>query len=212
MPESINSRVIAAVDSWLRWLPSWTPGTHRARTRICRRCLGSPVVAAAGLDRDVPHQVQHALVIRMQRIVDRVVEEYTAVNLPLLHKELDTDAAWKRAERPYRPEEDLSPEYDGLEIDPEPEPGQPYLFTLTGLADQEASARPRPARPPLSEEQKQALRIELRLADECAAQTGEAVCVALAEHRPRIVAAVRAFVEPQIEALLEELSSRLELP
>ncbi|MFC7764759.1 hypothetical protein [Leucobacter soli] len=40
--DPIEARVGAAVDAWLRWVPTWQPGTHRGRSRMCRRCTGSP--------------------------------------------------------------------------------------------------------------------------------------------------------------------------
>jgi hypothetical protein len=95
-------------------------------------CLGSPVATAAGFDHDVPHAVQHALLNRMRQIVDDDVDEYTARNLPLVTRELRLAEA--REARGYRPDEGLDPEFQGLDLDPEPEPGQPFLFTLAGLA------------------------------------------------------------------------------
>lgn len=205
----IEGRVDAAVDAWLRWLPSWKPGTHRGRARMCRRCTGSPVLAAAGIAGDVPHQVAHALTSRMQRIVDRAVDEFTERQLPGLHAELTGDALWDTGG--FKPAEGLPPEYDGLDLDPEPEDGQPFLFTLAGLAEQ---AKPEPVlpRPPLTQEEKRRLRAEIELADQCAHDAGQRVCFALTAHRPRVQAAVERFVEPQIQAMLEELSRHLEPP
>lgn len=60
--DPVAAKVSAAVDAWLRWLPGWAPGTHRGRSRMCRRCTGSPFLVAAGLEGDAPHQVVHALV------------------------------------------------------------------------------------------------------------------------------------------------------
>ena len=45
--DGIDGRVRGAVDLWLRWLPRWQIGTARPRTRICRKCTGSPIAAAA---------------------------------------------------------------------------------------------------------------------------------------------------------------------
>jgi hypothetical protein len=132
MAEQIEGRVSSAVDAWLRWLPRWHIGTARGRTRPCRVCLGSPVATAAGFDHDVPHAVQHALLNRMRQIVDDDVDEYTARNLPLVTRELRLAEAQEA--RGYRPEQGLDPEFQGLDLDPEPEPGQPFLFTLAGLA------------------------------------------------------------------------------
>lgn len=132
MAEQIEGRVSSAVDAWLRWLPRWHVGTARGRTRPCRVCLGSPVATAAGFDHDVPHAVQHALLNRMRQIVDDDVDEYTARNLPLVTRELRLAEAQEA--RGYRPEQGLDPEFQGLDLDPEPEPGQPFLFTLAGLA------------------------------------------------------------------------------
>ncbi|ROS51623.1 spermidine/putrescine ABC transporter substrate-binding protein [Frigoribacterium sp. PhB24] len=132
MAEQIEGRVSSAVDAWLRWLPRWHIGTARGRTRPCRVCLGSPVATAAGFDHDVPHAVQHALLNRMRQIVDDDVDEYTARNLPLVTRELRLAEAQEA--RGYRPDQGLDLEFQGLDLDPEPEPGQPFLFTLAGLA------------------------------------------------------------------------------
>jgi hypothetical protein len=88
MADSIEGQVRGAVDAWLRWLPRWQIGTARARTRVCRTCFGSPVATAAGLDHDVPHAVQHALLNRLRHIVDAEVDTYTTRNLPLVDREL----------------------------------------------------------------------------------------------------------------------------
>jgi hypothetical protein len=209
MERSLETTVAQAVDAWLRWLPRWRPATTRGRTRLCRRCFGSPVIAAAGLDTDVPHAVQHGLSTRMKTIVDAVVDEYTERNLPLLHTEL-ADAERRKAEG-YRPDQGLDPEFDGLPLDPEPEPGEPYLFTFAELAGASESGRTPPPRD-LSDEEKQALRTELRLADECASHAGRLVCIALEEHRGRIADGVRRYVEPQVEALLSDLTLNLDTP
>lgn len=208
---SIDDGVRAAVDGWLRWLPRWRPGTHRARTRICRRCVGSPIVAAAGFDRDVPHEVQHALVMRVNALIEEAVEEYTDRNLPLLSRELHADEQ-RKAQRSYRPREGLAPEYRGLDLDPEPTPDQPFLFTLAELEQEAAAVAPQPEPLPLSDQAKQALRREVDLADEYANRVGSAACLALAEHRRRISDAVDRLVEPQIEALLRELTRSLDAP
>jgi len=208
-PDPIEARVSAAVDAWLRWLPKWQPGTHRGRARMCRRCTGSPVLAAAGLAGSVPHQVVHALNSRMQRIVDRVVDEFTENELPALQAELTGEALWNSGG--YEPAAGLDPEYEGLDLDPEHEEGQPFLFTMAELAEQSKQEPPLP-RPPLSAEEKRRLRHEIELADRCAQDAGQRVCFALAQHRPRIEAAVERFVEPQIQALLDELTRNLEPP
>jgi len=210
MAATIDERVTAAVDAWLRWVPSWQPGTHRGRARLCRRCTGSPILAASGLAADVPHQVTHALVSRMQRIIDRRVDEFTEAELPTLHAELAGDEVWKVGG--YDPAAGLDPEFEGLDPDPDPaDLEQPFLFTLSGLAEETRPEPPLP-RPPLSAEEKQRLRREIELADRCAEDAGRAVCFALMTHRSRIEAAVERFVEPQIRAMLEELSRNLEPP
>lgn len=206
----VEDRVSIAVDAWLRWLPSWSPASHRGRSRVCRRCTGSPVLAAAGLGHDVPHQVSHALTSRMQRIVDRIVEDYTEQELPLLHAELSGEELWSAGG--YDPQAGLEPEYDGLDPDPEPAEGtQPFLFTLAGLAEEALPATPLP-RPPLTTRERQVLAEEIARADECAEDSGRELCLALVSHRPRIKAAVERFVEPQVRALLDELSRNLEPP
>ncbi len=210
MTQRIDDRVSVAVDAWLRWVPSWAPGMQRTRVRLCRRCTGSPVVAAAGIGQDVPHQVTHALVSRMQRIIDKEVDAYTARELPTLQAELAGEALWQAGG--YQPGAGLEPELDGVDLDPEPEAqDQPFLFTLAGLAEETRPEPPLP-RPPLSAEEKQRLRHEIELADAHAENTGRALCLALLEHRPRISAAISRFVEPQIQSMLDELSRHLEPP
>ncbi|MFT4233189.1 MAG: spermidine/putrescine ABC transporter substrate-binding protein [Leucobacter sp.] len=210
MAGTIEERVDAAVDAWLRWVPRWEPGTHRGRSRLCRRCTGSPILAAAGIAGDVPHQVTHALVSRMQRIIDRRVDEFTERELPTLHAELAGAEIWQAGG--YDPAAGLAPEYEGLDPDPEPDEGeQPFLFTLAGLAEESRPEPPLP-RPPLSAEEKQRLRREIELADRCAEEAGREACFALMRHRARIEAAIHRFVEPQIQAMLDELSRNLEPP
>lgn len=206
---SIETQVSQAVDAWLRWLPRWEPATHRGRVAPCRRCFGSPVLSAAGLGADVPHGVQHGLSTRVKTIVDRAVAEYTARNLPMLQAELDQQAARNQA-RSYRPAEGLDPEFEGLPLDPDPVPGSPFLFTISGLEEEAAAAVP--DLPPLSEEAKSALRQEVRLADDYANMVGREVCTILLHHRLRIQTAVGQYVEPQIAAMLEELTRSLDAP
>ena len=209
MERSLDTQVGQAVDAWLRWLPRWEPSTHRGRVAPCRRCLGSPILSAAGLGADVPHGVQHGLSTRIKSIIDHAVAEYTARNLPMLQSELDQQAERNRA-RTYRPTEGLEPEFEGLPIDPEPVPGAPFLFTLGGLAnDSDADV---PDLPPLSDEAKAALRQEVGLADDYANMMGREVCAVLLRHRLRIQQAVSDLVEPQVEAFLEELSRSLDAP
>ena len=208
--ETVRERVEAGVEAWLNWLPQWEPPSHRGRARICRRCMGSPILVAAGITADTPHQVSHALVSRMQRIIDRQVELLTERELPTLHAELASDALW--SEGKYDPTAGLDPEYDGLDPDPELDSqDQPYLFTLAGLAE-ETDAEPRLPRPPLSADEKARLRLEIAEADRCAEEAGRSVCFALMGHREKIKAALKRFVEPKIEELLEELSRHLEPP
>ncbi|KJL39390.1 hypothetical protein RS81_02020 [Microbacterium terrae] len=206
---SLETQVSQAVDAWLLWLPRWEPSTHRGRVAPCRRCLGSPVLSAAGLGSDVPHAVQHGLSTRIKTIVDRSVAEYTSLNLPMLQTELDQQSARNRS-RSYRPGEGLDPEYEGLPLDPDPVPGAPFLFTISGLAA-EADADV-PALPPLSEEAKAALRQEVGLADDYANMVGREVCTILLHHRLRIQAAITEYVEPQITAMLDELTRSLDAP
>lgn len=168
------------------------------------------MLAAAGLSQDVPHQVQHALVVRLQKIIDKTVDEFTTASLPGLRLELDAADALKQ-KAGYRPTDGLDPEYDGLDLDPEPEPGQPFLFTLEGLAAPAGQIANDP-RPPLTPEQKAELRSEMALADECAIVTGQRVCVAVKEHAQRVRLAVETFVEPQIQSMLDELTNSLEFP
>ncbi|MGO3148279.1 MAG: spermidine/putrescine ABC transporter substrate-binding protein [Leucobacter sp.] len=206
----VDASVGGAVDSWLQWVPKWVPAAHRGRPRICHRCTGSPVLAASGIPDDTPHQVKHALVSRMQRIIDRGVDEYTAEHLPMLQAELSGAELWKVDG--YDPAAGLDPEFDGVDPDPEPdESGQPFLFTLVGLANETKPEAPLP-RPPLSADEKEQLRREIELADRQASSLGSEVCFALLTHRVRIEAAVERFVEPQVRAMLDELSKNLESP
>ncbi len=206
---SLETQVDQAVEAWLRWVPRWEPATHRGRVAPCRRCLGSPILSAAGIGANVPHGVQHGLSTRIKTIVDHAVAEYTARNLPTLQGELDQQSARNRA-RGYRPTENLDPEFDGLPLDPEPVAGAPFLFTIAGLADDAAAELP--PLPPLSEEAKAALRQEVGLADEYANMVGREVCGLLLRHRISIQAAISQHVEPQIEALLAELTQSLDSP
>lgn len=209
MERSLETQVDQAVESWLRWLPRWEPATHRGRVAPCRRCLGSPVLSAAGLGADVPHGVQHGLSTRVKAIVDHAVAVYTSRNLPMLQGELDQQAERNRR-RSYRPAEGLAPEFEGLPLDPDPTPGQPFLFTLSGLAaDADADV---PALPPLGEEAKAALRQEVTLADDYANMIGREVCSILLRHRLRIQSALAQYVEPQVEQMLRELSEALDAP
>ncbi|PJJ65711.1 spermidine/putrescine ABC transporter substrate-binding protein [Compostimonas suwonensis] len=211
MEPSVEGRVSHAVDLWIRWLPRWHPASVATRSRLCRRCFGSPVIAAAGLADDVPHAVQHAFSTRMKRIVDDAVESYTSKNLPLLSREL-RDLDRRSAALPYRPREGLDPEYDGLDIDPEPLAGQPFLFTLDELAEDEAAEAQLAPQTELTPEEKSALRLEIRLADEYANEIGALVCRELAGHRVRIVEAVDTYVEPQIAQLIADLAVELDSP
>ena len=145
------------------------------------------MLSAAGLGADVPHGVQHGLSTRIKTIVDRSVAEYTALNLPMLQAELDQQAARNRA-RSYRPAEGLEPEFEGLPLDPDPVPGAPFLFTISGLAEEADAGIP--ALPPLSDEAKAALRQEVGLADDYANMVGREVCTILLHHRLRIQAAI----------------------
>ena len=209
MERSLETQVDQAVEAWLRWVPRWEPATHRGRVAPCRRCLGSPILAAVGISGNVPHGVQHGLSTRIKTIVDHAVAAYTARNLPMLQAELDQQAARNRA-RSYRPTEDLAPEFEGLPLDPEPVPGAPFLFTIAGLADDEFAELP--PLPPLSDEAKAALRQEVGLADEYANMVGREICTILLRHRLAVQAAISQHVEPQIEALLAELTDSLDSP
>jgi hypothetical protein len=167
------------------------------------------VLSAAGLGSDVPHGVQHGLSTRVKGIVDHAVADYTARNLPMLQAELDQQSERNRR-RSYRPSEGLEPEFEGMPLDPDPEPGSPFLFTLTGLAAEEDAELP--ALPPLSDAAKAALRQEVGLADDYANMIGREVCSILLHHRLRIQSAVAEYVEPQIAALLDDLTRSLDAP
>lgn len=167
------------------------------------------MLAAAGIATDVPHQVAHALNSRMQRIIDKAVDEFTERELPALHAELTGEQIWHTGG--FDPGVGLDPEYEGLDVDPETDDEQPYLFTMAELAEQSRPEPPLP-RPPLSAEEKHRLRREVELADQCAEDAGQRVCFALTAHRNRIEAAIGRFVEPQIQALLDELTRHLQPP
>ena len=153
--------------------------------------------------------MQHGLSTRIKSIVDHAVAEYTSRNLPMLQTELDDQAERNRA-RSYRPTEGLDPEFEGLPLDPDPVPGAPFLFTVAGMAAD--AAQDLPSLPPLSEEAKAALRQEVALADEYANMVGREICSILLRHRLSVQAAISQFVEPQIEAMLAELSEALDSP
>ena len=174
MDASIESRVGREVDSWLRWVPRWRPGTHRARSRLCQHCFGSPVLKAAGLDQDVPHAVQHPLSMRIKTLVDDEVELYTAQELPLLHRELGL-IEMRRAAQVYHPLEGLGPEFDGVDIDPPAEPDSPYLFTFEEFVQPLSADDPELVPPPLTPEEKDTLRVEVSLADNYAQLVGRRV-------------------------------------
>lgn len=209
MERSLETQVDQAVEAWLRWVPRWVPATHRGRVALCRTCLGSPILAAAGIDAAAPHGVQHGLSVRIKTIVDHAVANYTLLNLPMLQAELDQQAARNRA-RAYRPNENLDPEFSGLPLDPDPVPGAPFLFTIAGLADEASEALP--PLPPLSDEAKAALRREVALADEYANMIGREICALLLRHRLSVQAAIAEYVEPQVEAMLTELFESLDSP
>lgn len=208
MERSLEAKVIHAVEAWLAWLPRWRPANHRGRVRVCPRCFGSPVVRAAGLELDVPHAVQHGLTTRIRSVVEDAVDAYTLANLPSLHREL-ADAE-QRDRRRYRPEEGLPPEFAGLPIDPEPEPGEPFLFTLAQLAEESAAPPEQPR--PLDEREREQLRREIRMADDCARDAGVLACGIIRGYRPRIRADIDRFIEPQVAALLADLSTQLDSP
>lgn len=209
MERSLDTQVSQAVEAWLRWVPRWSPATHRGRVAPCRRCLGSPILSAAGIGAGVPHGVQHGLSTRIKAIVDQAVAQYTSQNLPMLQAELDQQAARNRS-RSYRPSEGLDPEFEGMPLDPEPVPGAPFLFTVAGMADQVAEELP--PLPPLTDEAKAALRQEVALADEYANMMGREICGMLLRHRLDVQDAISQYVEPQIEAMLAELSESLDSP
>lgn len=208
---SLENHVSREVDLWLAWLLRWRPKTHRGRPRVCRRCVGSPLLAAAGLDQDAPHDVQHSLTMRLKAIVDTAVDDYTARNLPNLDREIRL-AEERKARRAYRADEGLDPEFRGMELDPEPVADHPFLFTLAGFDEATASAEPQPEVRPFTPLEKEALRDEIRLADEFAKQVGRRACVELTRHRSRIRTAVDTLVEPHIADMLAELERELSTP
>lgn len=238
MEGSIESRVSHEVDLWLRWLPRWSPGTHPGRSRLCHRCFGSPMMIAAGIARDVPHAVQHALTMRMMQLLATMVDEYSERNLPLVRREMRIIEESK-SKTAYRPGEGLEPEYDGLDLDPAPVDGAPYLFTFGELAEAEekeqaneeaddalwseasftADVPAQPADRILSRAEQDALRAEhdalraeLKRADNYAGKVGRKICTELEAEQERILAGVAEFIEPQILALLADLDKALDSP
>lgn len=208
--EELEDLVSASVRSWEGWLAAWEPPRHRARPRVCKKCTGSPIVIASGFERDTPHQVVHALVSRMHRLIDSAVERYTAAHLPILNSELEGAAIWNAGG--YDPNQGLDAEYDGVDHDAvEPEGQQQFLFTFAELQQAE---QPEPAlpRPPLTEAEKRQLKMEIDVADRQAAQVGQEICFQLLGHQTGIRQAVKRFVDPQISSLLDELSRNLESP
>ena len=197
------------MDAWLAWLPRWEPSTHRGRVAPCRRCFGSPVLSAAGLGADVPHGVQHGLSTRIKTIVDRVGRR--------VHRAEPADAAGRA--RPA----------GGAQPRPQLPAGRGARARVRGSAARPRSRARRavplhdlghgrrggcrhPGPPPLSDEAKAALRQEVGLADDYANMVGREVCTILLHHRLRIQAAIGEYVEPQIEAMLEELTRSLDAP
>lgn len=207
---TLDDQVAHEVALWIRWLPRWRPAAHRSRVRLCRRCFGSPVLAAAALDADVPHAVQHSFSMRMKAIVDYAVDDYTERNLPNLYREIQA-AEHAKSRRSYRAGDGLDPEHLGLELDPEPMPGQPFLFTLEELDQQDAALNHEP-HAPFTEEQKKALRAEVAMADDYAKSVGTALCMAVQQHRLHIRSAVQEFVEPQIAEMMADLERELNSP
>ncbi|GAA3895839.1 hypothetical protein GCM10022381_41700 [Leifsonia kafniensis] len=240
MGRSIESRVSQEVDAWLRWLPRWTPGTHPGRSRLCRRCFGSLIVVSAGLARDVPHAVQHALNMRMMLLIEELVDGFIERNLPLVLRDIKQNEE-RKAQKPFRPEEGLDPEYEGLDLDPAPVDGAPYLFTFGELAAAEELAEkqekekaaaddalwsaasfetdaPAPDRVLTRAEinalydADDAVRAELERANNYSTRVGRKICAELEAEQERILAGVAEFIEPQVQALLADLDKALDSP
>lgn len=210
MTQTLAELVEKAVDAWLAWLPSWKPPTHRGRTRICKRCTGSPIVQAAGLPAGVPHQVVHALVTRLHSVIDKEVDQYTEQFLPMLGAELQSVAIWKSGG--YDAREGLPAETAGMDPDLLFEEGEhPVLFTFAEL---EQAAKPEALLPlpPLNDDEKRQLQQEIQLADAKATEVGQEVCFILLTLQSKIIGGITIFVEPQIQELLNELSRNLETP
>ena len=208
--EELSLRITTIVGTWESWLSAWEPPAHRARPRVCRKCTGSPIVVAAGFERDTPHQVVHALVSRVHRLIDVEVDAYTTAHLPILRSELDQAEIWNAGG--YDPNSGLEVEYDGVDHDAvETDATHPFLFTFAELQEAERPALPLP-RPPLTDAEKRQLKLEIQVADRQAAQVGQEICFLLLGHQTSIRQAVQRFVDPQIEMLLEELSRNLESP
>lgn len=211
MEEAIEDSVAQAVELWLRWLPKWQPSTGMTRNRVCGKCIGSPLAQAAGIENWVPHGVQHALIMRLKKIIDARIDRYIEQNLPMMHGELLYDET-RRKKLPYRPADGLDPEYQGLELDPPSDPEQPFLFTLTELADQLASEVPQAPPRTITPEHRAALIREIELSDQESRRIGNEICMVLLTYQPVIKTAVDEQIEPQIAELLAELSNELSAP
>ncbi len=210
MDGMLGAQVGQEVSAWLAWLPRWQPGSHRGRLRVCRTCFGSPILTAAGLLDGIPHGVQHPFSMRMKGIIDRAVDQYTERNLPLLQHELEI-AEQRKAARKFRAGEGLDPEFQGLAPDPEPVPGQPFLFTIAELEHESTvEAEPDEVPLPLTDSQKVALRREIELVDEFSTMIGRQICAEISGHRERIARGVTECIEPIMDRLMAELTRDLD--
>lgn len=208
--EHLPQLVTNAVDAWAGWLTQWMPPKQRVRARVCPKCTGSPLVAAAGFPGDTPHQVTHALIARMHRLIDKEVDKYTREFLPILQSELDGSDIWNAGA--YDPGAGLDAEYDGVDPDAvEPRGEQPFLFTFAELQKAEGPGEVLP-RPPLTQAEKRQLKMEIDVADRFADQVGRVICFELLDHQVGIRQAIQRFVDPQIQQLLDELSRNLQAP
>ena len=194
------------------------------------------MMIAAGIARDVPHAVQHALTMRMMLLLETLVDEFTDRNLPLVRREVQLNEE-RKAKRTFRPEEGLEPEYGGLDLDPAPVDGAPYLFTFGELAAEAEKAAENEAADDslwsdasfeadepaqdrvLSRAEQDALRAEhdklqaeLHRASNYAGRVGRKICAELEAEQPRILAGVAEFIEPQVQLLLADLDKALDSP
>ena len=158
----------------------------------------------------MPHGVQHGLSTRIKTIVDHAVAEYTDARTCRCCRPSSTTRPRATARAATAPPRDSSRSSRDCRSTPSRSRARPFLFTISGLAEEADAGIP--ALPPLSDEAKAALRQEVGLADDYANMVGREVCTILLHHRLRIQAAISQYVEPQIEAMLEELTRSLDAP
>lgn len=199
--QRIRERVAESVDLWAEWIAErWklesTDG-EKVRRRVCRKCANSRFLYYVGMSQTIPHSARHAFVTRMEKLVEDFLDEYIEEHLPHLWHEQEEEQLWKAGR--YTSQDSIPVEYRGLEIEPEPvDPNNPYLFTLRELEEHGEEAYTLP-RPPLTEEEKQALREEIAVADRVSHRNGMQICEELQRHRNRVLMVLKIYVEPRVD-------------